>query len=196
MGGSDSETEAAIEEDTAVSSGGSGVYTIEHGGRTFQVVKKASSIYVEGTPEILSHVCNACLDVIADETKLATARDADTDDATSAARLETADAILAASPEPVQRTPIQQGGLPVHDNNSKVQWMSKANSFQVTYTDVNGKNHRSIAGLRVRAKDREGKPLSPEGYREGFREALRNAKATWNRMDHSVQDRFDMGDEL
>jgi len=140
--------------------------------------------------------------VIADETKLATARDAalaacpDTDDATLAARLETADATLAASPEPVKRTPIQQGGLPVHDNNSKAQWMSKANSFQVTYTDVNGKNHRSIAGLRVRAKDREGTPLSPEGCREGFREALRNAKATWNRMDHSVQDRFDMGDEL
>jgi len=57
MGGSDSEPEAAIEEDTAVSSAGSGVHTIEHGDRTFQVAKKASQIYVEGTPEILSHVC-------------------------------------------------------------------------------------------------------------------------------------------
>ena len=202
MGGTDSDTEAANEEDTAVSPVGSGIYTIEHGGLTFEVVKKASQVYVQGTPEILSHVCSACFDVIADETVLATEKDAalaacpDTDDATVAARLETGDKTLAACPLPPVRTPMQQGGLPVHNNNSRVQWVHRSHCFQVTYTASSGKKLRTVKDLTVPEKDKEGRPLSPDAYRNGFRRALRNAQETWNRMDMSPQDRYDVGDEL
>ena len=195
LGRDDSEPVAAIEGDTAVSSAASGVYTIEHGGQTFQVVKKASSIYVEGTPEILNHVCNLCLDAMVDETMLATAGDAVTEVAPSAASLESTDAVLAVSSEPDLRTPIQRGGLPVHVNDRKVQWMMKRNSFQVTYHDATGAQRRCVAGLKVLPKDKDGTTYTPEQYREVFCETLRNAKSTWNRLDMTSKDRFNMEGE-
>ena len=88
LGDDDAEPDAAIDGDTAVSSVGSGVYAIEHRDRTFHVVKRESSIYVEGTPNILSHVCLACLDAINDIVLAESAGDAVTDEVPSAARLE------------------------------------------------------------------------------------------------------------
>ena len=121
-----------------------------------------------------------------------TAGDAVTDDAPSAARLESDAAVLADSPGPDLRTPIQRGGLPVpvHVNNPKVQWMIKTNSFQVTYQSEDGSIKRSVAGLKVQFKDKDGRLLTPEEYRNAFKDALRNAKAAWNRLDRSPTDRF------
>ena len=57
-------------------------------------------------------------------------------------------------------------------------------------------SNKGFGGRRGNPKDKDGRPFSPEEYRDGFREALRNAKATWNRMDRTMKDRFDMEDEL
>ena len=80
-------------------------------------------------------------------------------------------------------------------DKAKIRWSFGTDSWEICYTDEEGKKHRKVAGFNVPRSDVDGKMLSADEYKQMRLRVLQRARRQWNSLDKSSDARFELADE-
>ena len=75
-------------------------------------------------------------------------------------------------------------------DGKRITYLTRSNSYQVTWEDGDGKLHRFQKGLSVPSIDGKNRPLSADVFKAEMNKTFRQAMQVWNEMDRSGKPRF------